>query len=81
MNKKRQDVKKKQKEQQEKEDKSPKERNEASVLEKMTQSMGAVTVTGLEHIYAEGTEMTLTDLVLYPCLACMLVGLSGFYEL
>ena len=30
-------------------------------------------VGGLQHLYAEGTELTLTDVILFPCVASFMV--------
>jgi len=32
---------------------------------------------GLEHIYAEGIDFTITDLVLFPCVNYLLVSLHA----
>ena len=36
---------------------------------------------GLDHRYAEGADLTLTDIVLFPCLSIILVNSIDFFLL
>ena len=69
---------------------SKKPKSTSSVDQKLSDQMkkalnfrdiGDTTVDELEHNYAEGLDFTLTDLVLFPCVSCLLVSVTDFFHI
>ena len=38
-------------------------------------------IPGMQHIYAEGTDLTLTDLIIFPCISLLLVSTDIFLSI